>query len=86
MGDKDALLRENASLKEQLAAALANDVADAQAVADAARAVSDVAAAEIARLQSLVDADAAEDAALEELLGLLEASSAPVAEEAPTEG
>jgi hypothetical protein len=85
-GDKDALLSENASLKEQLATALANDAADAQSVADAqadaevARAAADVAIAETARLQSIVDADTAEDAALDALLSSLEA---PVVEEAP---
>jgi predicted acyltransferase (DUF342 family) len=91
-GDKDALLTENASLKEQLAAALANDVADAQAAADAqsaaevARATADAAVAETTRLQGIVDADATEDAALEALLGSLEApAAAPVAEVAATE-
>ena len=86
-GDRDALLTENASLKEQLAAALANDVADAQAAADAqlaaevARATADAAVAETARLQGIVDADVTEDAALEALLGSLEAPVAPVATE-----
>jgi predicted acyltransferase (DUF342 family) len=92
-GDRDALLTENASLKEQLAAALANDVADAQAAAAAqaaaevARATADAAVAETVRLQGIVDADATEDAALEALLGSLEAPVAPVAtEETITEG
>jgi len=82
-GDRDALLTENASLKEQLAAALANDVADAQAAAAAqdaaevARATADAAVAETVRLQGIVDADVTEDAALEALLGSLEAPAAP---------
>ena len=88
-GDRDALLTENASLKEQLAVALANDVADAQAAAEVARATADAAVAETTRLQGIVDADATEDAALEALLGSLETPvpvvEVPVVEET-TEG
>jgi hypothetical protein len=96
-GESDALLAENADLRERLAAALASDVADAAAVAAAqeeaatARAAADAAAAESVRLQGLVDADVAEDAALEEVLRSVEAlheePAAPaeevVVEEAP---
>lgn len=93
-GEHEALLVENAELREKLAAALASDAADAATVAAAqeeaatARDAADAAAAESARLQGLVDADAAEDAALEEVLrSVEEAHEAPaeevVSEEAP---
>jgi len=98
-GESDALLAENADLKERLATALASDASDAAAVSAAqeeaatARAAADAAAAESARLQGLVDADAAEDAALEEVLKSVEAlheepatpAEEVVAEEAPAE-
>lgn len=92
-GDRDNLLVENAQLKEKLAAALANDAADeaeisaAHAAADEAKSTADAAVAEAARLQALVDADTAEDAALEEVLHAFEApaAEAPVAEETPAE-
>jgi DNA polymerase I-like protein with 3'-5' exonuclease and polymerase domains len=86
-GDNDALLTEIASLKDQLATALANDVADAQASAAAqasaevARALATAAVAETIRLQNILDANATEDASLEALLDSLEAPAAPVVEE-----
>lgn len=87
---REELLAENADLKEKLAVALANDAADAETIAAAeavaaeAVAVSTAAVAETERLKALVEADTAEDTALEELLASLESSVAPVAE-APVE-
>lgn len=80
LGEKTKLLEENAQLKEQLAQALANDVADAEAIAaaqaeaEAARAVADEAKAKSEELQTLVDADTAEDA---QILALLDATLPP---------
>jgi hypothetical protein len=73
-----ALLIETAHLKQQLAAALANDAADAQAIADAtvaaqaAKAQASTANAEIIRLNAELAADDYDDAALEALLGAYE--------------
>jgi hypothetical protein len=73
-----ALLIETAHLKQQLAAALANDAADAQAIADAtvaaqaAKAQASTANAEIIRLNAELAADDFDDAALDELLGSYE--------------
>jgi hypothetical protein len=74
------LLDQIATLKEQLALALANDASDAEKVAaaqaeaeaarsdaDAARAESETAKAQAAELQALVDADTMEDAQLQEI-------------------
>lgn len=77
LGEKTALLEENAQLKDQLAQALANDRADAEAIlaaqvaADAARDVAADAKAKSAELQTLVDADVAED---EQIIALLDAT------------
>lgn len=65
-----SLKAELAQVKEQLAAALTNDAADAEAIAAAqadaaaARGAADAAALKVAELQGLADADAAEDAAI----------------------
>lgn len=78
--EKTKLLEANAQLKEQLAEALANDVADADAIAaaqaeaEAARAVADEAKAKSEELQTLVDEDTAEDA---QILALLDATLLP---------
>jgi hypothetical protein len=78
--EKTKLLEENAQLKEQLAQALANDVADASAIAaaqaeaEAARVVADEAKAKSEELQTLVDEDTAEDA---QILALLDATLPP---------
>ena len=83
---KEGLLAENAELKTQLADALADDAADAETIAAAeaaaveARAVAEAAVAESERLRGLVEADTAEDAALEELLSSLEATVEPEGE------
>jgi len=75
-----------AELSEALAAALANDAADAetiaaaQADAEAAKAVAADATAKVAELQALADADATEDAAI---TALLDAVSPPGVEPAP---
>jgi len=66
--DKADLKTELASAKAALAEALANDVADAERIAAAeadaaaAQTAADTAIAKVAELQSLADADAAEDA------------------------
>jgi hypothetical protein len=79
--DKVALTAELAATKEALAAALANDAADAetiaQAQADAAAAhdAHEAAAAKVAELQGLVDADTEEDAAISALLDSVEIPS-----------
>jgi hypothetical protein len=73
-----ALTAELATTKEALAVALGNDAADAetiaQAVADAAAAheTAEVAAAKATELQSLVDVDTEEDAAITALLDSVE--------------
>ena len=73
-----ALTAELATTKEALAVALGNDQADAetiaQAVADAAAAheAAEAAAAKAAELQTLVDADTEEDAAITALLDSVE--------------
>jgi len=73
-----ALTAELAATKEALAAALAGDAADAetiaQAEADAAAAheAHEAAAAKVAELQGLVDADSEEDAAISALLDSVE--------------
>jgi hypothetical protein len=80
LSEKTKLLEENAQLKEQLAQALANDVADASAIAaaqaeaEAARVVADEAKAKSEELQTLVDEDTAEDA---QILALLDATLPP---------
>ena len=70
--------------KEALAAALANDAADRDAIkaandaANAAREAVNAAAVKIVELQGLADADVAQDAALTAILDALEmATSAP---------
>jgi len=76
--DKVALTAELAATKEGLAVALGNDAADAetiaQAEADAAAAheAHEAAAAKVAELQGLVDADTEEDAAISALLDSVE--------------
>jgi hypothetical protein len=90
---REELLAENADLKGRLAVALANDAADLETIAAAESAAAEAVAtataavAETERLVALVEADTAEDAALEELLSTLEASVAPAVEapEAPVE-
>ena len=68
------LLDDIATLKEELAAALANDAADAatiaeaQAAATAARTEADAAIAKATDLEALVTEDLAEDAELQEIL------------------
>ena len=69
-GEKAQLKNDLAEAKEALAAALANDAADAEAIAAAeaeaaaARLEADSAIRKVAELQNLADADAAEDAAI----------------------
>lgn len=58
---------ENADLKNQLAAALANDKADAETIA-AARLAAEAANAKINELQVLADTDVAEDAEVQALI------------------
>jgi len=76
--DKVALTAELATTKEALAVALGNDQADAetiaQAQADAAAAheAHEAAAAKASELQTLVDADTEEDAAITALLDSVE--------------
>ena len=60
-----------ADLSARLAEALANDAADAEAIA-AAQAAAAEAAENVARLQELADADAAEDEQINELLSSYE--------------
>jgi hypothetical protein len=85
-GERQTLLDRVAELREQLAAALADDVADdeavaaAQAEALAAREVAEAAAGQVGALQELVDADVAEDAALDAALAEVEAQIPPVEE------
>jgi len=76
-----ALKAELATAQEALAAALANDAADAETIAaakaeaEAARAAADEAAAKASELQSLVDADTEEDEAITALLDSVELPS-----------
>jgi septal ring factor EnvC (AmiA/AmiB activator) len=91
LGDeKTKLLEENAQLKEQLAEALANDVADAEAiaaaqaeaeaaraVAETAKAVADKAKAKSEELQTLVDEDKVEEAQILEFLDTILPPSKP---------
>lgn len=58
---------EKADLKQQLADALSNDAAD-QAAIDAAQLAADQALAKVRELQTLVDADALEDADIQALV------------------
>ena len=79
LSDKASLKQELAQVKEQLATALANDVADAEFIAaaraEAAAAVEAAAAAvaKVAELQALADADVAEDEVISAALDSLEA-------------
>lgn len=81
---------EIAALKQQLAAALADDAADDDAVAAAENAADDaaqLAAAAKARadeLQALADADAIEDQAISDLLSQFEPSAQPESEDGGT--
>jgi hypothetical protein len=61
------LLAERTMLKEQLAAALGNDAADAAKIAAAEEALA-AAGVKVAELQTLADTDTAEDASLLELV------------------
>jgi hypothetical protein len=76
--DKVALTAELAATKEALAVALSNDAADAETIAQAeadaaaAHASHEAAAAKVAELQGLVDADTEEDAAITALLDSVE--------------
>jgi hypothetical protein len=76
--DKVALAAELAATREALAAALSNDAADAETIAQAqseaaaAHAAHEAAAAKAAELQGLVDADTEEDAAITALLDSVE--------------
>lgn len=90
-GESHYLRSENVALKEQLAQALSNDVSDAETIAAArkdaedARAALESATEENVRLQELVDADAAEDAALDAVLASVESQYQQEEEPAPTE-
>lgn len=85
-GRYDIIVSENVLLRQRLADALANDAADAETIAAAqaelmeSKASAEAALAESARLQALVDADNAEDAALDELLKSFEESEEQVSE------
>jgi hypothetical protein len=76
-----ALKAELATAQEALAAALANDAADAETIAaakaeaEAARVAADEAATKVSELQGLVDADSEEDAAITALLDSVELPS-----------
>ena len=76
--DKVALSAELAATKEALAAALASDAADAETIAQAqadaatATAAAEAAATKAAELQTIVDADTEEDAAITALLDSVE--------------
>ena len=76
--DKVALSAELAATKEALATALASDAADAETIAQAqadaatATAAAEAAATKAAELQSVVDADTEEDAAITALLDSVE--------------
>jgi len=76
--DKVALTAELATTKEALAVALGNDQADAETIAQAqadaaaAHAAHEAAAAKASELQTLVDADTEEDAAITALLDSVE--------------
>ena len=73
-----ALSAELAATKEALAVALGNDAADAETIAqahadaEAARVAAEAAATKASELQSLVDADTEEDAAITALLDSVE--------------
>ena len=76
--DKVALSAELAATKEALAVALGNDAADAETIAQAqadaatATAAAEAAATKAAELQTIVDADTEEDAAITALLDSVE--------------
>ena len=76
-----ALTAELATTKEALATALASDAADAETIAQAqadaaaAHAAHEAAAAKASELQTLVDADTEEDAAITALLDSVEIPS-----------
>ena len=76
--DKVALSAELAATKDALAVALASDAADAETIAQAqadaaaATAAAEEAATKAAELQSVVDADTEEDAAITALLDSVE--------------
>jgi hypothetical protein len=78
LSDKAGLKQELAQTKEQLATALASDVADAESIAaaraEAAAAVEAAAAAiaKVSELQALADADVAEDEVISAALDSLE--------------
>lgn len=80
---------EIASLKQQLAEALANDAADAAAIqaakadASAAEAQAKEAQDNAARLQELVDADVVEDQGISDLLASFETNDKPADDSAP---
>jgi hypothetical protein len=79
LSDKANLKQELAQTKEQLAVALANDAASAEAIAAAQAAAADAvgaaeaAAAKVSELQALADADVAEDEMITAALDSLEA-------------
>lgn len=62
-----ASVTENATIKQQLADALANDAAD-QAEIDAANTSAEEAKAKVSELQALVDADTLEDSDIQALV------------------
>ena len=76
--DKVALSAELAATKDALATALASDAADAETIAQAqadaatATAAAEAAATKAAELQTIVDADTEEDAAITALLDSVE--------------
>lgn len=87
--ERSTLLADLALAKEALAAALANDAADAasiaaaQADATAARAEAESASARVGELQALADEDLAEDAEIGAALDTVELPAEPPAEEPP---
>lgn len=91
LSDKAGLKQELAQVKEQLAAALASDVADAESIAaaraEAATAVeaAATAVAKVAELQALADADVAEDEMISAALDSLEAEGSLEVDEVATE-
>ena len=91
VGYNAQLIQEKADLRQQLATALASDVADAQAIADAqakateAQAEAQTAKEAIAPLQSAIDADTYEDAKVKVLLDSVVIPVAPMAPVVPVE-
>jgi len=91
VGYNAQLIQEKADLRQQLATALASDVADAQAISDAqakateAQAEAQTAKEAIAPLQSAIDADTSEDAKVKVLLDSVVIPVDPMAPVVPVE-